>query len=75
MKNQVDIMNFEINQLLESIYFCYGYDFRNYARASLERKIRHRVALSNLSSISAMNEKIIYEPDFFNLFLKVMLTK
>lgn len=69
---QVDLQNFEINQLLESIYFRYGYDFRNYARASLERKILHRAALSKLRSISEMNYKILHDPEFFNLFLKDM---
>ncbi|MCE2573324.1 protein-glutamate O-methyltransferase CheR [Motilimonas eburnea] len=70
--NQLDLQNFEINQLLESIYFRYGYDFRNYARASLERKVIKRVALSGLSSVTEMNQKVLYEPEFFNLFLKDM---
>jgi len=68
----LDIQHFEINQLLDAIYFRYGYDFRDYARASLERKILHRVSLSKLSSVSEMNEKILHEPQFFNIFLKDM---
>ena len=68
----LELQNFEINQLLESIYFRYGYDFRNYARASLERKILNRVAFSKLASIAEMNQKVLYEPEFFSLFLKDM---
>lgn len=68
----LELQNFEINQLLESIYFRYGYDFRNYARASLERKILNRVAFSKLASISEMNQKVLYDPEFFSLFLKDM---
>lgn len=72
MIKQLDVQNFEINQLLESIHFRYGYDFRNYARASLERKILNRVCLSKLQNISDMNRKILYDASFFNLFLKDM---
>jgi len=69
---QVELQHFEINQLLEAIYFRYGYDFRDYARASLERKILNRVSLSKLANVSEMNSKILHEPSFFNLFLKDM---
>ena len=69
---KIDTVEFEINQLLDAIFFRYGYDFRNYARASLERRINNRVTLSNLNSISEMIPKIMYNPEFFDLFLKDM---
>ncbi|MCP4322716.1 MAG: protein-glutamate O-methyltransferase CheR, partial [Alteromonadales bacterium] len=69
---QVELQHFEINQLLEAIYFRYGYDFRDYARASLERKILNRVSLSKLANVAEMNSKMLHEPEFFNLFLKDM---
>lgn len=72
MIKQADLQNFEVNQLLEAIYFRYGYDFRDYARASLERKIVNRVSLSKLVNVSAMTSRILHEPEFFNLFLKDM---
>ncbi|WP_232772510.1 CheR family methyltransferase [Psychromonas sp. Urea-02u-13] len=72
MIKQLDLQHFEINQLLDAIYFRYGYDFRDYARASLERKILHRVNLSKLQNISEMSQKILHDPSFFNLFLKDM---
>ncbi|EPJ50044.1 MAG: cheR-type MCP methyltransferase [Osedax symbiont Rs2] len=60
----------EIKLLLEAIFLRYGYDFRHYAQASLERRIRLRVEKSNLSSISQMLPKVLHDPNFFNLFLK-----
>lgn len=72
MFNSQDLQHFEINQLLDAIYFRYGYDFRDYARASLERKILHRVSLSKLQSVADMNRKILHDAQFFNLFLKDM---
>ncbi len=67
-----DTQEFEINQLLDAIYFRYGYDFRRYARASLERRILGRIKLSGLGSVSEMIPKIMHDADFFDLFLKDM---
>jgi len=69
---QNEIQNFEIEQLLEAILFRYGYDFRNYARASLERRVEERLALSSLECVSEMLPKILYDQEFFDLFLKDM---
>ena len=43
----------------------YGYDFRNYARASLKRRILHRMAISGLSRVSEMLTPIIHGEMFF----------
>ncbi|MCP5006571.1 MAG: protein-glutamate O-methyltransferase CheR, partial [Planctomycetes bacterium] len=67
-----DIQDFEINQLLDAIFFRYGYDFRNYARASMERRIFNRVNLAGLDSVSEMIPKIMNDPGFFDLFLRDM---
>ncbi|PKF63153.1 chemotaxis protein CheR [Psychromonas sp. psych-6C06] len=68
----VDLQHFEIKQLLEAIYFRYGYDFRDYARASLERKIINRVTQSKLHSISQMTSELLHDSRLFNQFLKDM---
>ncbi len=69
---KVDIVEFEIRQLLDAVLFQYGYDFRNYSGASMERRIRNRCILSNCNNISEMIPKILHDPDFFDLFLKDM---
>lgn len=68
----MDTQEFEANQLIDAILFRYGYDFRNYARASLERRILKRMQESGLNSISEMIPKIMHDPQFFSLFLKDM---
>ncbi|MDR7236515.1 chemotaxis protein methyltransferase CheR [Neobacillus drentensis] len=40
----------------------YGYDFRNYASPFIQRRINHRVQIERLSSISALQEKILRDP-------------
>jgi chemotaxis protein methyltransferase CheR len=60
----------EIQLLLEAIFQQYGYDFRDYGKAHAKRRILHRMALSNLDSISALQHKVLYDEDFFRLFLQ-----
>ena len=59
----------EIKLLLEAVFLKYGYDFRNYAKASIKRRIKQRQMLSNLSSISEMQHRILNEKSFFETLL------
>ncbi|MBI0577243.1 protein-glutamate O-methyltransferase CheR [Neobacillus cucumis] len=54
-----EIENIEIELLLEAVFRYYGYDFRNYALPFVQRRISHRVRKENLSSISALQEKVL----------------
>lgn len=62
---QVQIEDIEIRLLLEAIYALYGYDFRSYTKASLRRRVMHRLGLSGLPSISAMTERVLRDRNFF----------
>ncbi|MBU3144590.1 protein-glutamate O-methyltransferase CheR [Clostridium sp. CF012] len=59
----------EIQLLLEAINMKYGYDFRNYSNAHMERRIHYRMSLAGIDSISEMQHKILYDVEFFNLVL------
>lgn len=54
----------EIEQLLDALYSKYGYDFRDYSRAHVKRRILNRLRLSRASSIPEMQEKVINDPKF-----------
>lgn len=69
MEDTREIETIEIRLLLEAIYLRYGYDFRDYARAHIRRRIRHRVNLSGFSGISQMQHQILHDPDFFRKVL------
>ncbi len=58
--------NIEIQLLLQAIYLKYGYDFRNYAKASIKRRILQRLSNSDLKSISEMQHRILYDEKFFS---------
>ena len=64
-----DKEDIEIKILLEAVRLRHGYDFRQYAAASLARRIRKCLSDSGLSRISDMIPLIIHDKDFFQGFL------
>lgn len=63
--DQVNLEEIEIQLLLEAIYQRYGYDFRAYSKASLRRRIMHRLGMSGLPSIMSMTDKVLRDRPFF----------
>jgi chemotaxis protein methyltransferase CheR len=59
----------EVDLLLEAIYRKYGYDFRQYARASIKRRVHRRMAQAHLASVSAVQHEAIHDPAFFDQLL------
>ncbi|TAG32193.1 MAG: protein-glutamate O-methyltransferase CheR [Sphingobacteriia bacterium] len=60
----------EQQDLLELIYHKYGYDFINYAKPSLYRRIDKFIADNQLESINNFHRLLMYHPEIFQLFLK-----
>ena len=59
----------EIDLLIRAIYLKYGYDFRDYSKASRRRRILGRLSKSKLSTISEMQHKLLHDPVFFEKLL------
>ncbi|UKO99810.1 CheR family methyltransferase [Nostoc sp. UHCC 0870] len=59
----------EIQLLLEGLYQYYGYDFRNYALASLKRRIHSFMHSQGLKNISALQEKLLHDRTCVDRFL------
>lgn len=57
-----DIESVEVDLLLEGIFRRYGFDFREYAPASLKRRLWRRVNAEHLETISALQERILRDP-------------
>ncbi len=68
--DRTDIQDIELQLLLEAVYLKYGYDFRNYSKAHLKRRINQRLNLSNLGSVSELQGKILWNSDFYHTFLQ-----
>ena len=50
------VEDIEIHLLLEALYRRYHYDFRNYARASIKRRLRQAREYLGFSDFSAMQQ-------------------
>jgi chemotaxis protein methyltransferase CheR len=61
-----EIENIEIGLLLEAIYQRYGYDFRSYARASIDRRTRQFMSRTGFSCISDMIPRVLHDHDLFS---------
>jgi len=48
--------------LLEGVFRRYGFDFRNYARASLRRRLRRRRDLEGIPTVSGLLERLLHDP-------------
>jgi chemotaxis protein methyltransferase CheR len=59
----------EIRLLLEGIFHRYGFDFRNYAYASLRRRIWHSVRAEGLPGISELQGRLLRDPACMERFL------
>jgi chemotaxis protein methyltransferase CheR len=57
-----DLERIEVELLLEGIYRQYGFDFRSYAYASIRRRLWKRIDTEGLTSVSALQERVLHEP-------------
>lgn len=60
----------ELGLLLQAVYQKYGYDYRNYSKAHLKRRIIQRLKLSGLKSISELQHKVLWEEDFYHTLMQ-----
>ena len=58
-----DVEAIEIEMLLEAIYRTYSFDFREYARGSLRRRLWRRAQAEGVKTMSALQERILHDPD------------
>jgi len=60
----------EISLLLEAVYRKYGYDFRQYSKAHIRRRIMHRKTLSGMENISMLQSRVLNDETFAYEFLQ-----
>jgi chemotaxis protein methyltransferase CheR len=67
-----DVETMEIELLLDGVYRLYGCDFRNYALASLRRRIWNSARTEGVATISGLQEKILHDRACMERFLVQM---
>ncbi len=68
----VELEEYELDAILGLINQVHGYDFHQYARASIKRRIRDIAVNNGYAYISQLMPDILYKADFLNQFLKGM---
>ncbi|KMM80551.1 CheR family methyltransferase [Pseudomonas deceptionensis] len=62
----------ELRLLIEAIYLKYSYDFRDYAGASIKRRVNHALRQLDCKTISALQERILHDPTAFMQLLQYL---
>ena len=59
----------EIGLLREGLYRAYGFDFREYSRASIKRRILEMMQAENLVTVSAFQDRVLHDAACLDRFL------
>jgi chemotaxis protein methyltransferase CheR len=57
-----DLERLEIELLLDAVHRRYGFDFREYAQASLKRRLFRRMAAEGVETISQLQDRLLHDP-------------
>jgi chemotaxis protein methyltransferase CheR len=58
-----EVERIEIDLLLEAVFRRSAYDFRGYAPERVERRVRARLRHEGVASVSALQERVLHEPE------------
>jgi chemotaxis protein methyltransferase CheR len=62
----------QIRALLEAVYRRYRYDFRDYAYASIRRRVGNSARAEGVATIAELREKLLAEPACMERFLRTV---
>jgi chemotaxis protein methyltransferase CheR len=60
----------DVEMILNDIFAAYGYDFTNYSRASLKRRIARLVSNDRFASFAEFRYRVKSDRDYFNHFVE-----
>lgn len=72
MEHERKIQDIELDLLLEAIFRRYNYDFRQYSKASLKRRVDAAMSKFQLTTISALQGHILHESAAFPRLLQFL---
>ncbi len=62
----------ELPLLLDAMFRCYGYDFRDYAENSFKRRLAKAIRAEGATSLSAFQDLILHRPEAMLRFLDIV---
>jgi len=64
-----NIESIELDLLLEAVFRLYGYDFRDYAKTSMRRRIANIMKREGVHTISALQDRVLHDSQSWERFL------
>ncbi len=62
--------NIELELLLQAAFLQYGYDFREYSRAHVKRRVKHQLIQEGLNSISELQNIVLHDSGAFERLIR-----
>lgn len=60
----------ELKELLESVRFVYGYDFTDYAEASVKRRVSHFMNINKIPDLKELAKCLLKDDSYFERFVQ-----
>ncbi len=60
----------ELELLLEAVFRCHGYDFREYARTSIRRRVGNIMRAEGVATLSALQDRVLHDTTAWERFLQ-----
>lgn len=73
MTPDCELTTMELEEILTLVRLVYGYDFTNYAQASLKRRILRSMGLVNIQTAFALRFQLANDAAFFTWFLQSIM--
>jgi chemotaxis protein methyltransferase CheR len=64
-----NIESIELDLLLDAVFRLYGYDFRDYAKTSMRRRIANIMKQEEVGTISALQDRVLHDSRSWERFL------
>lgn len=68
--NEIDLHDEEVETILDDVLELYGYDFKNYSRASLKRRITRLISNDRFLSFAEFRYRLRNDKEYFNRFVE-----
>jgi len=66
------VADLELHLLLEAVYRVSGFDFRDYAPATVKRRVAERVRAEGATTVAGLIERVLHDPTAMTRFLDAL---
>jgi chemotaxis protein methyltransferase CheR len=72
-KNEIVLNAKEVDLFFLEVHKRYGYDFLNYSRASINRRLTRFMINNHFTNLKDLKEKLLNHPDLFEFFVEELM--